>query len=464
MHSASCMMLRTCLLTLAVAYGGCTIGEESDPPKAPHRAARASGLFGLNVQADGARADTVSDLGPKWVRVELVDYSTSTELAPAAAASLAGVLGDYHARGMNVLLIVDYSSYGGNAGWGTSGPCGDWEGWRGAWNARIQHVAEQYGGMIDAWQIWNEPDHPVAPCGSGGYNPGIPAGDYGVLLRDAYGAIRAGGSNAPVITGGLDSGQVSYVAAAAAAAGGLYADGVAIHPYGVPPDASWCPNPGEDLNCEWGTLGGKVDEYHNATGLPVWITEFGIRTNDTLHAASYLAAAYTAFESRASVVPHAFFFCESDAMVPPFGLTFTDGSPKPDVYAMYRSLARGGEDEGGGGGGGGGGGEEPPPGLTPRLHGAVEVGGAGIQGLWVSAWGHDSGDFHVVQTDALGIYAFTELNAGSRYNVVVNGQFEPSAPGGYVALDGEHAVDVRNNVLLESGPDGWHGENFSLPY
>jgi hypothetical protein len=70
----------------------------------------------------------------------------------------------------------------------------------------------------------------------------------------------------------------------------------------------------------------------------------------------------------------------------------------------------------------------------------------------------------VTQTDALGIYGFTELNAGSQYNIVVNGQFEPSAPGGYVALDDAHTIGVRNNVVLESGSHGWHGEDFSLPY
>jgi len=447
--------MRTLLLLLPLA--GCLVGEEIDPPSAPHIAARTAGLFGLNVQADGARADVVSDLGAEWVRVELVDDSMNADLAPSAAARFESVLDDYHARGMQVLVIYDYSSFGGNAGFGPSGACGDWEGWRVRWTERLQRVSQGYGARVDAWQIWNEPDQPLLPCGSEDYNPGIPSGDYGVLLRDAYNAIRGGGSTAPIITAGLDSGQVSYVREASDAAGGLYADGVAIHPYGVPPDASWCPDPGEDLNCAWGTLGGKVDEYYAATGLPIWISEFGVRSADTRHVAAYLSAAYTAFESRASIVPHAFFFCESDAMVPPFGLTFADGSPKPDVYAMYRALT------------GGGGGEPPPPpppppGTTSQLHGTVESGGAGVEGLWVSAWGHGEGDFHVVKTDALGIYAFTDLNPGSQYNVVVNGQFEPSVPGGYVALDGDHAFDVRNNVVLESGPDGWHGENFQLSY
>src|SRR5262245_42593232 len=106
------MKLRATLLSFAIA--GCTVGDEIDPPQPPHVAARAAGLFGLNVQADGARADTVSDLGAQWVRVELVDYSTGVELEAGAAARFEAVLDDYHARGMGVLVIYDYSSFGGN--------------------------------------------------------------------------------------------------------------------------------------------------------------------------------------------------------------------------------------------------------------------------------------------------------------------------------------------------------------
>ena len=145
-------------------------------------------------------------------------------------------------------------------------------GCRGFWN-----VASQLGDRVDAWEIWNEPDQPMLQCGEEGYNPGMPWWEYGPLLRDAYLAIRDAGAGAPIVTGGLDSGNVQYIVQAASAAGGLWADGVSVHPYGVVPDGTWCPNPGEDLNCEWGTLGGKVDEYHAWTGLPIWITEWGSR-------------------------------------------------------------------------------------------------------------------------------------------------------------------------------------------
>jgi len=413
--------------------------------------ASTSPLVGLNVPSNGDGAATAEDLGASWVRVELVDYSTGTDLATDVADQLSRTLDDYRARNMHVLLLVDYASLGGNAGWGNGAPCGDWDGYRSTWLARLSSVASHFGDRVDAWEIWNEPDQPMLACGDGGYNPGMPAWAYGLLLRDANTAIRNAGTNGDIVTGGLDSGQVSYIVDAASAAGGLYANGVSIHPYGVVPDNSWCPDPGEDLNCAWGTLGGKVDEYASATGVPVWITELGIRTGDTSHEADYIAGAYAAFASRGPSVAHAFWFCESDAMVEPYGLTYRDGTPKPDAYVRYQLIAS--ANEGGGGGGGGGGGH------TMMLHGTVAANGAGIEGLTVTAWGQDAGDFHATTTDALGIYQLTDLVPASRYNVVVNATFDN---GGYDVIDGNHGYDVRNNVELASGPDGWHGEDFTL--
>jgi hypothetical protein len=418
------------------------------PPDVAATARRGPELLGLNVPADGSGADTAEDLGASWVRVELVDPSGGAALDPGVASRLTATLDGYHARGFSVLLLVDYSSLGGNAGFGDGqGACGDWDGYRAAWLARLSAVASELGDRIDAWEIWNEPDQPLLHCGEDGYNPGIPSWAYGAMLRDAYVTLRAAGASAPIVTGGLDSGNVQYIIEGARAAGGLWADGVSIHPYGVVPDARWCPDPGEDLNCGWGTLGGKVDEYNAWTGLPVWITEWGIKSTDTRHAAAYVTDGYAAFGSRGGLVAHAFVFCESDAMVSPFGLTFADGTPKPDVYAAYQALSSSSTQLD-----------------TAQLHGTVEAGGAGIEGLQVSAWGKSAGDLHVAVTDALGIYQLTDLDPASQYNLVVNAQFDPGAPGGYAVIDGAHGFEVRNDVELIAGPDGWHGENFPLAY
>lgn len=253
--------------------------------------------------------------------------------------------------------------------------------------------------------------------------------------------------------GGLDSGLVQYVHDAAAAAGGIFADGVGMHPYGVVPDAAWCPNPGEDLNCDWGTIVGKIDAYYAAAQLPVWITEFGLKTTDTQHAATYLTDAYRAIASKGSRVGPAFVFCESDAMVAPFGLTDENHAQKPHVYAAYKALTQAASPE------------EPAPDEpathADRLHGTVHVGGVPIEGLTVTAWGHAAGDFHRATTDALGIYELTGLDPRGLYNIVVNARFED---GAFVAEDPAHDVGVRDNVELVAGPDGWHGEDFELAY
>lgn len=450
------MRYSLCSLLLA----GCLVGESSGPPQLPALGAGGAELFGINAAADGVGSDIVADLGAAWARLELVDGSTGTALAPEVAARLDATLADYHDRGIQVLLIVDYATLGGNPGFGHGSPCAGWPSWRAAWLARLAVVAQHYGSRIDAWEIWNEPDQPMLGCASEGYNPGMPAAEYGRLLRDAATTLRGQGVTAPIVVGGLDSGLVTYVDQAEAASGGLAADAIAIHPYGVVPDASWCPAGGDDLSCEWGTLGGKADEYAAASGLPVWVTEFGVKSTDTQHQARYVTDAYAAFAAHG--VEHAFVFCESDAMVAPFGMTYADHAPKPDVYAAYQTLARGATNGGGGHGGGGGGDDADDGGgdaHTGQLHGTVHAGTTRLANLRVTAWGHASGDFHATWTDALGIYAFTDLDGASLYNIVINAQF---VDGDYVVEDGAHDFAVRDNVELVSGPDGWHGEDFPL--
>ncbi|HEU0034608.1 MAG TPA: carboxypeptidase-like regulatory domain-containing protein [Kofleriaceae bacterium] len=447
----------TCCLVLALAASGCMIGDEREPGARGPVIGAAGGLdlYGINVATTGPGGEAVRELGASWTRIELVDGTTGAALSDETRDRLAAALADYHAAGIRVLLIVNYSSHGGFPGFYDCGgvvPGGDWQGWRDGFVERVRTVATTFGDQIDAWEVWNEEDHPALPCGEAGYNPHVPAGDYGVLLRDTYGAIRSG-STAPVVVGGLDSGQVSYVHEASAAAGGLFADAVGIHPYGVPPAASWCPDPGEDLNCEWGTFASKVIEYGDATGVPVWLTEFGLRSEDLAHQADYVEGSYRALAALGDRVGPGFYFCYSDAMVPPFGLTFADGAPKTAPFTRYQQLARAIDPPGGGGGGGGGGG------MASRLHGTVEIGGAAQPGLVVTAWGHLDGDLHEATTDALGIYALEGLRADSLYNVVVNARF---GDGGFAPIDGSHAFEVRDNVALTAGPDDWHGEDFQL--
>jgi hypothetical protein len=98
---------------------------------------------------------------------------------------------------------------------------------------------------------------------------------------------------------------------------------------------------------------------------------------------------------------------------------------------------------------------------TSRLHGAIVVGGVGLAGVTVTAWGHADGDLRETTTDEAGIFALEGLNLGSKYNLAVNASFQN---GEFQAIDPAHDRAVRDNVVLISGPDGWHGENFELGY
>src|SRR3954468_10886027 len=161
-----CSLLFACTASVDVLEEGA--GDRA------HAAFGSSELFGMNVPADGSHADVVSDLGARWARLELVDDSYGGTLAPAVAARLSATLDDYHARGIRVLVLVDYATMGGYPGFGHGTACGDWLGWRDTWLARIGAVAQQFADRVDAWEVWNEPDQPMLGCHDGGYNPGMP--------------------------------------------------------------------------------------------------------------------------------------------------------------------------------------------------------------------------------------------------------------------------------------------------
>jgi len=86
-------------------------------------------------------------------------------------------------------------------------------------------------------------------------------------------------------------------------------------------------------------MSGLLNAYL-AFGKPIWLSEIG--TNDTSSAtfqADYLENVYTlAKNGFGANVPVVFWFCWSDAMVPPYGLLDGSGQPKP-AYTRYQSIA-----------------------------------------------------------------------------------------------------------------------------
>src|SRR5687767_5306133 len=142
------------LLLCVLAASGCVVGETSEPTKpGTTRFALADGI-GINIAADGAPGGAaVQDLGARWARIEIVEGQ------PTGAA-----IADLRAHGIRVLAIVNYSTVGNYPGYYECGPGAGFDQWRAQWVARVGELAQTFGDSIDAWEVWNEEDHPVAPC------------------------------------------------------------------------------------------------------------------------------------------------------------------------------------------------------------------------------------------------------------------------------------------------------------
>jgi hypothetical protein len=281
--------------------------------------ASAGGRFGMNIDpanpAGNPSAVELRAAGVRWARVE---YKRGFGFAYYDS-----VLADLRAGGIKVMLIVDYASVAGAPG---SDGGAAWNPYIDDFTAGVGLIAQHYGDNVDAWQIWNEPDllHPGQP-----YDPGVPAAKYGRMLRDAGAAISQHSSR-PIVTAGLASGNPGYLSQAIAAAGGLFADYVAVHPYGQREPDGW-------PRADWG-FGNMTDLFdaYLSFGRPLWVTEIG--TVDAPLGADYLENVYAVAASYGADVLRVFWFCWSDGMVPPFGIRDGAGGQK-DAYQRYRDIA-----------------------------------------------------------------------------------------------------------------------------
>jgi len=118
--------------------------------------------------------------------------------------------------------------------------------------------------------------------------------------------------------------------------------GVCLHPYGKP--ASGFP---AKFDNGFGDIVDAVTTANSISGLPVWLTEFGINLVDgdgEDGQREYLERAYTALASLPDdVLVTACYFAANDGVIspgePPFGLrTAVDGTARPAWFA-YRDLA-----------------------------------------------------------------------------------------------------------------------------
>lgn len=250
--------------------------------------------------------------GVSWVR--LVLKTNYMEGGMPVRASIADTLAfytplitAYHAADIKVLMVLNHETFANGCPiWDQSGT---WPNFATNFAAVALQVAAHFKGIVSAYEIWNEPDDP------GGAS--IPPVGYGALLHGAIPAIRAGDSEAKVITAGLQGGDpASYLRNV----GNLSnPDGIGLHPY---------LKTGNDL---------AVIVNSVASFGPVWITEHGYGGNDYTLAAAFMGVAYhSAVQLPVSLYCwYAWSTAMNSSMV-----CLVDGSQKPNpiIYPAWQAL------------------------------------------------------------------------------------------------------------------------------
>lgn len=136
-------------------------------------------------------------------------------------------------------------------------------------------AAQRWGDVVDAWEIWNEPNLEA-------FYVGTDPVTYTKLLCRAAPAVRRHDPQAQVVFGGLMFNDDDWLQRAYDAGAGGCFDVLAVHPYQAPTNLP--PSPVDDGEIWSFAHLGAVRETMLANGddLPIWVTEFGwsVHEND----------------------------------------------------------------------------------------------------------------------------------------------------------------------------------------
>ncbi len=295
-------------------------------------------MFGLNIDPNNPRGNPnpqeLQALGVQMVRYTFYDSSGGDQIDPRKAQFYKERATAYKNVGVDSLVILTYDTYPNRPAPNASNA--PWDQYIERFARRSAQIAQLLAPVNPAFQVWNEPDHPV----KGDYAPTLREEVFGRMLRRTYEAIKQVG-DFTVVTAGLASGNPSWLTTVIRSLGGqLPADAVAFHPYGQRPDPNW-----PRSNWGFGFVGKLLNDYYRAgQRKPLWITEMGVKEEDLGHnrerVAEFLRRYYrTIVTDYQDKVPHFQWFCYSDGMVPTFGLLEANGNRKP-AYGAYKQIVQ----------------------------------------------------------------------------------------------------------------------------
>lgn len=218
-----------------------------------------------------------SDAGVQWGREEFTWDVIEPSDDDFSWDAYDAVVDAYDNADIRMLGLLTYSS-----SWASSNPSSsDSEFYPpdvDAWTDYVTEVATRYDGRVNAWEIWNEPNH------SGFWKGDV--NDYAEVLAAAADAIHSVNPDATVVLGGLSGADSSYLNDVYEALGSTSGiDVVAIHPYRViGSNFNYAPEATADglntvTNDIYNVL--AVMRAHGQTNTPLWLTEAGWTTDST---------------------------------------------------------------------------------------------------------------------------------------------------------------------------------------
>lgn len=344
------------ILAGVLALGGCVVGS-GDSPAPTHEllAAGATGITGRGLNVDPANqlsrpcvslADSLHVSG--FIRMPVKFTSTDWTWrnggfegyltclrATLPGITIVGTIGEATVDPAAGVPSNPYYSHVCNPA-AELASCPEFETWL---DAYLTHVSPTIMKHFDVIEVFNEPDDmwngsTFAPPQGGHTHSSMPPAAYAELLNAFYDKF-SGPLGRLIVMGGMDSGQVNYLAAMAP----YRSDMVNIHPYGGYPENTpqfkfdpahhTCSSSFGTLDPCFGTFENAIDKYRTADRAAgnsgtVLISEWG--TGNTAAQPGLIRAF---FYDPVTTHANAAMFAYSDANAPGFGVVTTTGEHKP---------------------------------------------------------------------------------------------------------------------------------------
>ncbi|MFP5361661.1 MAG: cellulase family glycosylhydrolase [Thermoleophilia bacterium] len=312
--------------------------------------------WGLDQPTKDRTSAAVADLGARWGSIDVSWRDAEPAKGVYGSAHLEDVdraIAATRAAGANVVLTVtetpQWASGNANALYPPTNPAD--------LASFYTMLVARYGATVDAWQVWNEPNHPSFwapdPTGRAGA-----CAEYAPLLKAAHPVIKAGDPTAAVLFAGLAFNDYAYVERCYDLVPdiGNYFDVMVTHPYaanGAAPEAAIDASPADgrlDHQTFLAYREVRASLLARGSDKPIWFTEMGWSTGTGTHPlglvsletqADYLTRAYRLLEQDPYVqvamwysLRNIYWANDGPGWLDQLGLMRTDFSPKPSYHAF----------------------------------------------------------------------------------------------------------------------------------